>query len=106
MSAGDYSIGSAKWPGLSKLIEEAGEVQQVCGKLIGSGGNVDHWDGSTLNLRLEEEIADLLAACHFVGDVNGLDWRRIYRRSTQKLTQFHKWHQDEQANASLEAHVI
>lgn len=28
----DYAIGSKKWPGLTKLIEEAGEVLQVVGK--------------------------------------------------------------------------
>ncbi len=37
-ASGDFSIGSDIWPGISKLIEEAAEVGQVCGKLIGSGG--------------------------------------------------------------------
>lgn len=33
--SGDFSIGGTLWPGLSKLIEECGEVLQVGGKLIG-----------------------------------------------------------------------
>lgn len=30
----DYCIGSDVWPGLSKLIEEAGEVQLTCVRTI------------------------------------------------------------------------
>jgi hypothetical protein len=29
-SGGDFSIGNAVWPGTSKLLEEMGELQQVC----------------------------------------------------------------------------
>lgn len=93
--AGDFSIGSTTWPGISKLIEEAGEVQQVCGKLIGSGGEVTHWDGTMLDSRLEDELGDLLAAIHFVCHANGLDSVRIHGRSTKKLALFHKWHSEE-----------
>jgi NTP pyrophosphatase (non-canonical NTP hydrolase) len=90
--AGPYSIGSAHWPGLSKLIEEAGEVQQVCGKILGTGGAVAHWDGSDLRLRLEEEIGDLMAACQFVGAMNGLSASAIEKRVEMKLATFHRWH--------------
>jgi len=37
--SGDFSIGSAVWPGVSKVIEEMGELQQVLGKLIAVAGD-------------------------------------------------------------------
>ena len=88
----DFNIGSKKWPGLSKLIEEAGEVQQVCGKLIATDGEIAHWDGSNLKERLEQEIGDLLAACKFVERYCDLDARAISVRSVQKMATFVGWH--------------
>ncbi len=92
--SGDYSIGSYIWPGLSKLIEEAGEVQQICGKLIGSSGDINHFDGSNLKERLEDEIADLTAALDFVSNKNGLDGNRIMNRYREKLKLFEEWHRE------------
>jgi len=89
---GDFSIGSKIWPGVSKLIEECGEVQQVCGKLMGTGGEVDHWDGTNLRQRLEEELADMFAAARFVAFRNGLDAKAIQERCAEKLALFTKWH--------------
>lgn len=74
-----YSIGSDAWPGLSKLIEECGETIQVAGKLMGTGGAVEHWDGSNLGDRLIEEIGDLQAAIEFFVETNDLDIFRINR---------------------------
>jgi hypothetical protein len=34
--ASDFSIGGKKWPGLSKLIEECGEVMQIAGNRVSS----------------------------------------------------------------------
>jgi hypothetical protein len=90
-----FSIGAAVWPGVSKLIEEAGEVQQVCGKLLGTGGTRMHWDGSDLRVRLEEELSDLAAAGEFVIETNGLDRTRISKRAKEKLALFRKWHEDQ-----------
>lgn len=87
-----FAIGSRIWPGLSKLIEEAGEVSQVCGKLLGTGGVAKHWDGSDLRSRLEEELSDLLAACMFVVEANGLDLNAITARHWEKLQRFRQWH--------------
>src|ERR1700722_7934464 len=80
-----FAIGSKVWPGLSKLIEECGEVVQVCGKLLGTGGASAHWDGSDLRERLTEEIADVLAAARFVILHNGLDEAAIAKRTNEKL---------------------
>lgn len=89
-----YSIGSDTWPGLSKLAEEAGEVLQVVGKLIGSGGVEDHWDGSNLRARLIEEIGDLSAALRFVVEENDLDVDAVEARHQLKLALFRQWHDD------------
>lgn len=90
-----FEIGAKDWPGLSKLIEEAGEVQQVCGKLIGSQGKVDHWDGTNLLVRLKEEIADVMAACEFVIEANELDAEGIWIRSQEKVQRFREWHRNQ-----------
>ena len=93
---GDYSIGSPVLPGLSKLIEECGEVVQVCGKFIGSGGKEDHWDGTNLRLRLEKELADLLAAIDFVIEQNGLDRNGVITPIYEnKRSMFDRWHRSQ-----------
>jgi NTP pyrophosphatase (non-canonical NTP hydrolase) len=90
--SGDFSIGSDFWPGISKLVEEAGEVLQVCGKLIASRGIAEHWDGTNLRELLQNEIADVIAACAFVVDKNGLDQGAIEARVKAKLERFERWH--------------
>lgn len=99
MSAGPYSIGSDTWAGLSKLIEEMGEVGQVVGKLIATGGAVEHWDGTNLRHRLSEETADLAAAIEFMAMVNGLDTNEWRERRRKKLAQFMAWHREQGAAA-------
>ena len=87
-----FAIGSKIWPGLSKLIEECGEVVQVCGKLLGTGGAQTHFDGSDLRERLTEELADVLAAAAFVIERNGLDAVAIEKRVAEKRQRFEDWH--------------
>lgn len=88
-----YAIGSTEWPGLSKLAEEAGEVLQVIGKLMGTGGHPDHWDGSNLRTRLVEELADLAAAVGFVEDHNFTEGeqREFRDRVAEKQRLFNSW---------------
>jgi len=95
MSAGAFSIGGRTWPGLSKLIEEAGEVLQVAGKLIATGGLAQHWDGSNLRERLQEELGDLTAAVRFFARVNNLDEDVIARRAREKEKTFWQWHTEQ-----------
>ncbi len=108
--AGEFSIGGKLWPGLSKLIEEAGEtgdllpelillralgrIGQVAGKVIGNEGRPEHWDGSNLPVRLAEEIGDLLAAAEFVIDHNGLDRAAVVARRAAKLELYEDWHHE------------
>jgi NTP pyrophosphatase (non-canonical NTP hydrolase) len=87
-----FAIGSKTWPGISKLVEELGEVAQVAGKLIATGGRPAHWDGTNLRVRLEDELADLEAAIAFVIQRNGLDADRIAERREAKLRLFREWH--------------
>lgn len=87
-----FSIGSDVWPGLSKVIEEAGELQQVAGKLIGSGGDLRHWDGTDLKERLLEELSDTLAACEFFIQKNNFSRRAISIRTESKLKKYERWH--------------
>jgi NTP pyrophosphatase (non-canonical NTP hydrolase) len=87
-----FSIGDPEWPGISKLVEEMGETQQVCGKLMGTGGKLDHWDGQNLKNSLEEELADLIAAIKFVIGHCELDERKIEERIVYKLGRFVTWH--------------
>lgn len=94
MTAGPYSIGSNKWSGASKLIEEMGEVQQVLGKLIGSNGDINHFDGTNLKDRLELELGDLSAALLFFIEENKLNDHLIEKRCTDKLALFSKWREN------------
>lgn len=92
---GDFSIGSDVWPGLSKLVEEDGELTQVLGKILGAGGAIHHWDGSNLAQRAEEEIADVLAAIdYFVEKNKVLRVHVIQNRRNDKLKLFRSWHDD------------
>lgn len=92
---GPFQLGSRIWPGLSKLTEEAGEVCQVAGKIMGTGGSPDHWDGTDLRVRMAEEVADLSAACRAffqLNDYAGSPW--VLEREIQKYRQFIAWHND------------
>ena len=99
MSSNQFYIGADDWPGLSKLVEECGEVIQVAGKLIATDGDEGHWDGTNLRCRMVEELADLSAAIEFVRGycLGGQDNGRLERRRAAKFTQFVTWHQEQGA---------
>lgn len=88
-----FEIGSKDWPGLSKVVEECGEVLQVAGKLMGSKGDPNHFDGTHLSRRLEEELGDLLAAIDFfMGYANDISSFNIQQRKQLKYKLFYDWH--------------
>lgn len=89
-----FAFGSKTLPGLAKLAEEAGEVQQVIGKLMMTGGAAAHWDGSDLIQRLKEEMADLMAAMVFVGQTNFAE-DDFAERTHDKLALFMQWHREQ-----------
>jgi len=90
------SLGSDVLPGLSKLMEEMGEVQQVCGKLVQVGGSREYWGGVDLYERLQEELADLLCAVTFVIEHNGFDKDAIVDRVERKLELYEEWHKEQE----------
>lgn len=94
-----FEIGSDTWPGLSKLIEEQGEVAQVIGKLMGTQGVEQHWDGTNLRERITDEIGDVLAAIQFVVDHCDLNAHRVAMRAEHKRDLFEKWHREQTAKA-------
>ena len=94
-----FSIGSDTWPGVTKVVEEVGELLQVLGKLQATGGRVDHWDGSNLKERLEDEIADVRASLEYVEMFNDLDGRSISKRVCDKVERFMEWHRSAKSQA-------
>lgn len=91
-----YTIGAERWPGVAKLAEEAGEFQQVFGKLIATDGEAKHWDGSDLRARLIEEAGDLYAAVLYFAEANDLK-DAVEIRAAEKLARFRGWHNLERA---------
>lgn len=87
-----FAIGDDEWAGLSKLMEEAGEVLQVGGKLMGSRGSTDHWSGD-LRDKFIEELGDLRAAIEFFSDMNFSEdeLAQISARALAKYQLFHQW---------------
>lgn len=86
--------------GLAKLLEECGELSQVAAKKLAYFHTDEHPDDAgSLQMRLENEIADVQAACLFVAHMFDLDLCAIREREKRKLQLFHKWH-DEAGNNS------
>lgn len=89
---GDYSIGSRKWNGLSKVVEETAELNVVLGKLMGSNGDTSHWSGNLSNC-LIDELADVQASIEFFIERNmGKKCKqKINRRKQKKLELYDQW---------------
>jgi len=88
--------------GLSKLVEEMGELNQVIGKMLQypdlmCEGQALHPDGTHLRSRLEEEMADVLCAARFVAEKMNLDITKIYQRQIAKEMLFKRWDAGEDA---------
>lgn len=58
------------WPGVAKVVEEMGELQQQLGKLIMVEGRDEvHWSGP-LRANIVDEAADVHAAIMFLSSAN------------------------------------
>lgn len=100
-----YGIGDRMWPGVGKVLEEQNELGTVLGKLMGSGGSIDHWSGNLLRM-MQGEIADVRAALQFLEEANpslNQGWPEygfhltdgseyMSRREEWKLDLFRSWH--------------
>lgn len=93
IGSGDFAIGSAVWPGTSKLLEEQGELVQVLGKLVAIGGDTKHWSGD-LREMLVEELGDVYAALAFFTHHNltAEEQRAVAERAQDKVALFGQWH--------------
>ena len=94
MAGEPFGIGAEVWPGLAKAAEEAGELLQVLGKLVATGGRPEHYDGSDLRARLIEECGDLLAAVAYLTAANGIE-AEVAERAAGKREIFQAWHDAE-----------
>lgn len=82
--------------GLVKLTEECSELIQIASKKMTCMDSDEHWDGAgKLSERLENEIADVMAAAEMVIKNFGLDRHKIIVRSNQKFDLFQKWMSEE-----------
>lgn len=80
-----------RWAGYCKVLEECGELTAVLGKL-GPYPDGEHPDGAgNLIRRIEEELADVIAACTYFKDENGLDTQFIADRIERKLQTYREW---------------
>ncbi len=77
--------------GVAKLIEECGELQQVLGKRLAMWDQDEHWDGTNLRIRMQEEMGDVLAAIWFVANQLGLDAGVIHSRWADKAELYNAW---------------
>lgn len=86
------------YPGLHKLVEEAGELLEVIGKIL-VRPNGDHFvelkGERILNEDLHDEIADVRAIIDYVVKSSPeLDEDRIKRRTEMKLKKYARWVQE------------
>lgn len=79
--------------GLNKVVEECGELVQVAAKRMAypRGKHPDEHREKPLNLRIEDEAGDVLAAVDFMVARLGLDRLRVAFRRQKKLRLFRKW---------------
>jgi NTP pyrophosphatase (non-canonical NTP hydrolase) len=77
--------------GLAKLAEECGELTQAAMKKAAFMNSETHPDGSKTDRRLEEEIADVMAACQYVIETLNLDRKFIHERTEKKVNIFFSW---------------
>jgi hypothetical protein len=88
---GPFAFGAPEWSGIAKLAEELGELQAVLGKLIGTGGDRQHWQGDLVP-QLEEEMGDVGAALeHVLNRCPHIDKNHVEARWDLKGELFNKW---------------
>ncbi len=93
-----FAIGDDEWAGVSKLIEEMGELHQVLGKLLGSRGQTNHWSGD-LRAKLVEELGDTLGALAFFAEKNLTvqEQELTLAQADMKLLKFREWQAEDPA---------
>lgn len=78
--------------GLTKLIEECGELIQICAKKLAYYDTDDHPDGKgSMEARMIEEMGDVMAAISFVGRKFHLNVDAVLDRADKKINLFLEW---------------
>lgn len=93
----DYAIGSDSLPGLAKLVEEMGELQQAVAILMAFPDRIRP-DGTQPWDRVSAEIADVLAAVDYLMWANtelAVRSQSILFRREAKFNRFLEWHNKE-----------
>jgi len=89
--------------GISKLVEECGELQieigqlvQILGKKLARMDSDEHWDPAigSLSEAIAKEMGDVIGAMAFVSRKLKLDQGAIADRGHQKLAVFLQWEAD------------
>jgi NTP pyrophosphatase (non-canonical NTP hydrolase) len=86
-----YTMQNRTWPGMGKVIEEAGEVLQLCGKIMSIRGATTYFNGEDLRKELQDELGDLLASVKFLIEENKLDRNAIETRAISKGRKYADW---------------
>ncbi len=82
--------------GLTKLLEELGELAQISAKKSNYMHTDQHPDGNgSMQSRLEDEMAALTSAIDIVVNLLALDEERISQRRLKKYKLFKKWSESE-----------
>lgn len=82
--------------GLNKIVEEGSELMVVIAKQVAFPHQDNHPDGTpSLIVRMEEEIADLLAALAFVQEKWDMNGRFIASRMAKKLALYREWDKEQ-----------
>ena len=74
--------------GLTKLMEECGELIQIAAKKATFMHLIIHPDSPHMRISLQDEIADVRAAINFVIDKFDLDETYIEQRANNRFAQF------------------
>lgn len=86
-----FVIGPAvELPGLSKMVEECGELVKVLGKLMAYPDG-EYPDGTNLFDELHDEMADVRAAIDFFVEHNDVDDHFLRARAAAKGARFRHW---------------
>lgn len=88
-----YGFTDPNWPGLGKVMEECGELTQVCAKIIGADGQTIYpWTGRDYGKDLVEELGDVMAIVNwFVARCPNVDTEAVLRRCQEKMEKYDKW---------------
>lgn len=89
---------SKHWPGLAKLSEEMGELQQVIGKLMQVDGNAEYFDGTDLEDKFIEEFGDVYACMNYMVQKCSFVEQRIdliNARCEEKTAKYCKWREED-----------